>query len=340
SSGDAGGGGGGGGDADNVHGFDDPWISGCYVYATLPLRPSGLPFDLQADWLVPSSREDISGEEAWNQMLRDQVPAAFLAAVRHATKTLPQMRRGAWLRYVPYNHNHLQPPAGPAFQFQHPGGGGGGSVTMPFLRPVVGAVAAALRAAACILSYDADGSEGEMLRPSQVVVGAGEELRLLLPSTALEAATGLRYAVTDGLAAGLGSSPGAFREGTTMAVECAGMSVTGDGSAALKMAATDPRVAAVVVESLPAGGVLAALGLQVFGARHAVATLSVLFRSDDDGSTNGKAVAAAVAAPHFHSAAQAPVLPRRLLTLTEAAAGGAALWRWRLLASLEGMLEE
>ncbi|GIL61012.1 hypothetical protein Vafri_15433, partial [Volvox africanus] len=336
--------------ASGANGYDDPWVIGCYVYATLPLRPSGLPFDLQADWLVPSSREDISGGEAWNQMLRDQVPAAFLAAVRHATNILPHMRRGAWLRYVPYNHNHnhFQPPVGAGFQLPlRPrsgavapggGGGGGGPVTMPFLRPVVGAVAAALRATPCILSYNSDGSEGEMLRPSQVVAGAGEELRLLLPSTALEAATGFRYAVTDGLAAGLELSRELTSDGTVVAAGGAGPSRRGDDGAALKMGSSDPRVAAVVVESLPASGVLTALGLQVFCARHAVATLHVMFRSDATTAV-GKAAAAGPYSP-FHSSTSSAVVSRHLLTEVEAAAGGAALWRWRVLASLEGMFEE
>ena len=36
---------------------------------------------LQADWEIPSSRESVDAASEWNQWLRDEVPAVFLAAV-------------------------------------------------------------------------------------------------------------------------------------------------------------------------------------------------------------------------------------------------------------------
>ena len=48
-----------------------PCLPACL--APFPLHPT------QADWLVPSSREDILASEAWNQMLRDQVRAWAVA---------------------------------------------------------------------------------------------------------------------------------------------------------------------------------------------------------------------------------------------------------------------
>ncbi|PNH01136.1 hypothetical protein TSOC_012984 [Tetrabaena socialis] len=231
---------------------------GCYVYATLPIRPSGLPFDLQADWLVPSSREDISGGEAWNQMLRDQVPAAFLAAVRVAQRRMPAMRRGGWLRYVPHN--------GGGMMTHGAAGGGGGGAAMPFLRPVVGAVAAVLRAASCALSYGAaEGggvgveAEGEWLRPPQLVVAASMELRRLLPAPALRSATGLSYGITDGLRGA---------EADEQAGEEAAQEEEGQERAE---GAED------------AAGVCAALGLAPFAARHAVAVVQAAAEAEGPG---------------------------------------------------------
>jgi hypothetical protein len=43
------------------------------VYAFLPVRAYGLPFSLHADWVVPASRQDVTGSSGWNQLLRAQV---------------------------------------------------------------------------------------------------------------------------------------------------------------------------------------------------------------------------------------------------------------------------
>lgn len=51
------------------------------VYAFLPMRSYGLRFVLQADWQMPSSREAVDADSAWNQALRDQVPDMLLAAM-------------------------------------------------------------------------------------------------------------------------------------------------------------------------------------------------------------------------------------------------------------------
>jgi hypothetical protein len=51
------------------------------VYAFLPMRSYGLRFVLQADWQMPSSREAVDADSAWNQALRDHVPDMLLAAM-------------------------------------------------------------------------------------------------------------------------------------------------------------------------------------------------------------------------------------------------------------------
>lgn len=68
------------------------------VYAYLPIRSYGLPFALQADWLVPASRQDVTNT-AWNQQLRESVPVAFMAAVKEAQQ-LPGLSH-SWLQFVP-----------------------------------------------------------------------------------------------------------------------------------------------------------------------------------------------------------------------------------------------
>eukprot|EP01079_Euglenida_sp_SAG-EU17-18_P007918 gene7918-1413_t len=51
------------------------------VYAYLPLRPYGLRFIVQADFVLPSSREDMDHTSPWNQHLLSQVPHAFVTAL-------------------------------------------------------------------------------------------------------------------------------------------------------------------------------------------------------------------------------------------------------------------
>ncbi|MDY0151076.1 MAG: hypothetical protein RBS43_02245 [Candidatus Cloacimonas sp.] len=54
---------------------------GGYVYAYLPvLENTGLPFILNADFIVPGSREAIKEDSQWNLWLRDQVPELFIEA--------------------------------------------------------------------------------------------------------------------------------------------------------------------------------------------------------------------------------------------------------------------
>jgi hypothetical protein len=47
--------------------------SSCNVFAFLPLRSYGFRFILQADFVVPSSRESIDRNSAWNQRVFEEV---------------------------------------------------------------------------------------------------------------------------------------------------------------------------------------------------------------------------------------------------------------------------
>eukprot|EP00798_Chlamydomonas_sp_ICE-L_P022831 gene22833-30005_t len=58
------------------------------VFAFLPLRSYGLRFVVQADFVVPSSREAVDSDSAWNQMLRDQLPGLFRKLMGYPDKEL------------------------------------------------------------------------------------------------------------------------------------------------------------------------------------------------------------------------------------------------------------
>uniref|UniRef100_A0A3Q3EGQ4 Wu:fj29h11 n=1 Tax=Kryptolebias marmoratus TaxID=37003 RepID=A0A3Q3EGQ4_KRYMA len=51
------------------------------VFAYLPLRSFGLRFIIQADFDIPSSREDVDRDSSWNQWLRSEIPQLFLQAM-------------------------------------------------------------------------------------------------------------------------------------------------------------------------------------------------------------------------------------------------------------------
>ncbi|CAF4311132.1 unnamed protein product, partial [Rotaria sp. Silwood2] len=51
------------------------------VYAYLPLRTFGFTFIIQADFEVPSSRQDILSDSIWNQFLLNEIPFVFLSSL-------------------------------------------------------------------------------------------------------------------------------------------------------------------------------------------------------------------------------------------------------------------
>lgn len=58
----------------------EPFLDQQPVFAFLPLRTYGLKFILQADFVLPSSREEVDGDSPWNQWLLSEFPALFVAA--------------------------------------------------------------------------------------------------------------------------------------------------------------------------------------------------------------------------------------------------------------------
>ncbi|KAL5208998.1 hypothetical protein ABZP36_004621 [Zizania latifolia] len=58
----------------------EPYVKQQPVFAFLPLRNYGLKFILQGDFVLPSSREEVDANNAWNQWLLSEFPSLFVNA--------------------------------------------------------------------------------------------------------------------------------------------------------------------------------------------------------------------------------------------------------------------
>ncbi|KAF8778986.1 hypothetical protein HU200_003091 [Digitaria exilis] len=58
----------------------EPYLQQQPVFAFLPLRNYGLKFILQGDFVLPSSREEVDADSAWNQWLLSEFPSLFVSA--------------------------------------------------------------------------------------------------------------------------------------------------------------------------------------------------------------------------------------------------------------------
>lgn len=62
---------------------------------------------LQADFIVPSSREAVDCDSAWNEVLREQVPSLFLQALQSfqqlaaSSADMPMAWVNRWLQSIP-----------------------------------------------------------------------------------------------------------------------------------------------------------------------------------------------------------------------------------------------
>jgi hypothetical protein len=83
------------------------------VYAYLPLRTFGFTFIIQADFEVPSSRQDILNDSLWNQFLLNEIPALFLSsldAFHHESSSLPLDPLRLFLHFLPNETSNLFTP--------------------------------------------------------------------------------------------------------------------------------------------------------------------------------------------------------------------------------------
>lgn len=69
------------------------------VFAFLPTRSYGFKFMIQADFLVPASREDIHKDKKWNKWLRDNISDVFLESVENFKKD--ENLRTNFYNYIP-----------------------------------------------------------------------------------------------------------------------------------------------------------------------------------------------------------------------------------------------
>ena len=76
--------------------LNDEALSAGRVFAYLPVHEeTGLPFLLNADFLLPSSREAIHEDEPWNQWLRDCIPEVFIEAFEKCLD-IPEFRESIY----------------------------------------------------------------------------------------------------------------------------------------------------------------------------------------------------------------------------------------------------
>ena len=132
------------------------------VCAYLPLRTYGLRFLLQADFVVPSSRESVDSSSEWNQWLRDEVPALFLRATgEFLRRASAQVAEGEVEAAVDLLNRFFEFCPLP------------GSV-MDFFAPLGPACCRLLRSSRCVLTR-----EGELVLPVDAVTLAPSEAGLL-----------------------------------------------------------------------------------------------------------------------------------------------------------------
>lgn len=98
------------------------------IFAFLPVRSYGFKFIIQADFLVPPSREDIHKDKSWNLWLRDNVATVFLKAVEEFK--LDEKLKKTYYDYIPLTSE----------------------ITDTFFSPVVKQIQNNLREAKCLLT--------------------------------------------------------------------------------------------------------------------------------------------------------------------------------------------
>ncbi|PIA29997.1 hypothetical protein AQUCO_05800225v1 [Aquilegia coerulea] len=157
------------------------------VFAFLPLRTYGLKFILQGDFVLPSSREEVDADSAWNQWLLSEYPGLFVSAERsfcnlRCFQERPGRAVSAFMSFVPL--------VGEVHGFFS---------QLPRL------IISKLRVSNCLL---VEGKE-EWAPPCRVLRGWSEQARILLPDNLLHQHLGLGYLhreifLSDSLAKALG----------------------------------------------------------------------------------------------------------------------------------------
>ncbi|XP_030534760.2 protein NO VEIN-like [Rhodamnia argentea] len=146
------------------------------VFAFLPLRTYGLKFILQGDFVLPSSREEVDGDNPWNQWLLSEFPDLFVKA-EGSFCSLPCFRDNlgkavtAYMSYVPL--------VGEVHGFFS---------CLPRM------IISKLRHSNCLIL---EGDDTTWAPPCKVVRGWNEEARVLLPDLLLQEHLGLGFLKKD-----------------------------------------------------------------------------------------------------------------------------------------------
>ena len=82
------------------------------VFAYLPLRSFGFKFIIQADFVVPASRQDINQDNEWNQWLAKQIPSLFLKCLEKFKNHIffhqdPLFYLSTFLKFIPVENEIL-----------------------------------------------------------------------------------------------------------------------------------------------------------------------------------------------------------------------------------------
>ncbi|KNA20999.1 hypothetical protein SOVF_047330 isoform B [Spinacia oleracea] len=173
---------------ETMNGDYEPFLGQQPVFAFLPLRTYGLKFILQADFVLPSSREEVDGDSPWNQWLLTEFPVLFVNA-ETLFCSLPCFRENpakavsVYMSFVPLR-----------------GEVHGFFSGLPLM------IIAKLRQSNCLLQ---DGCKDKWVPPCKVLRGWNEQAQMLLPDTLLYEHLGLGLLhkdvnLSDGLARALG----------------------------------------------------------------------------------------------------------------------------------------
>ena len=134
-----------------------------FVFAYLPVRNYGFKFIIQADFLLPITREDIIKDNKWNEWHRDSIIEVFLDAVR-------EFKNDENLKYGFYNYLPLKE-----------------EIKDDFFLPVVEQIYERLKEEACILT-----KTNRWKKPSEVLIG-DDEIKEIVTNEDLQKFFGKEY---------------------------------------------------------------------------------------------------------------------------------------------------
>ncbi|KAL9227092.1 hypothetical protein vseg_002828 [Gypsophila vaccaria] len=154
------------------NGVYEPVLQQQPVFAFLPVRTYGLKFILQADFVLPSSREEVDGDSPWNRWILSEFPSFFVDAEKSLC-SLPCFQKNpakavsVYMSYVPLV----------------------GEV-QGFFSELPSMIISKLTQANCLLE---DGCNDKWVPPCKVLRGWNEQAQSLLPANLLYEHLGLLF---------------------------------------------------------------------------------------------------------------------------------------------------